>query len=304
MPGEDQKIISMSAGFGLRDNGNPGTDCKSAPFFGIALGGGTNQAAVEPKNLQQGVAFGGCPVQGDLLVSLTLAFDIGAQPLANSADAAAELGIRLRLGEIGKVFFGAQGFDPLLPGGDRSGGAIAVDDVHAQAAAIHVVSFGVSNDQAVALQQRFQGGQRVILQMFVANRIEGVARENLGQVMHFDNPDAFLVQETGYVGNERVRVFKIVEHSNRSDDAELFPMHRLSREEIVHDAVGSDGSFRQQIFGRLETNAPDSFDVVRTKQGSVVAADVEDAIAAIQARKSRGFSGDVREGPAHGGADS
>jgi hypothetical protein len=112
--------------------------------------------------------------------------------------------------------------------------------------------------------------------------------------MHLDDPYAFLVQEAGHVGDERVWILKIVKHGDGSDDAELLSVDRPRGKKIVHDAVGAGGRFGHQIFGRFKANAPDSFDVVGTKQGSVIAADVEDAIAAIQSGEARGFGGDVR----------
>src|ERR1700685_2793430 len=83
----------MGASFRFGDYGNPGADRKAAPFFRVALRRGTNQAAVEPKDLQERVAFGGCAVHGELIIAGDLAFDKGAQPFANSANAAAEFGI-------------------------------------------------------------------------------------------------------------------------------------------------------------------------------------------------------------------
>src|ERR1700684_1152019 len=142
----------MGASFRFGDYGNPGADRKAAPFFGVALGRGTKQAAVESKDLQERVAFGGGAVHGELIIAGDLTFDKGAQPFANSANAAAEFGIGPNLGEVGKLFFGAQGFEAIPAGGYGRRGRIAMDDVHAQAAAIDLVGFRVGPDQAGTLQ--------------------------------------------------------------------------------------------------------------------------------------------------------
>src|ERR1700733_8387425 len=146
----------MGASFRFGDYGNPGADRKAAPFFGVALGRGTNQAAVESKDLQERVAFGGCAVHGELIITSDLTFDKGAQPYANSANAAADSRVELVCAKIAKLFSGAQGFEAIPAGGYGRRGRIAMDDVRAQAAAIDLVGFRVGHDQAGTPQQRLE----------------------------------------------------------------------------------------------------------------------------------------------------
>ena len=101
-----------------------------------------------------------------------------------------------------------------------------------------------------------------------------------------------------------VGIFEIVEHGDGSDDAKFFAGYEPGGEKIGNDAVGAVGGFTGEIFGWLETDAADSFDGVRAQECAVVAADVQDAIAAAESGKMRGFFGDVRERGAHGGADA
>ena len=140
--------------------------------------------------------------------------------------------------------------------------------------------------------------------MLVADGVEGVAFEDQRQIMHFDDPGAVFHQQAGDIGDKLIGIFEVVEHGDGSDDAKFFTGDEAGGEEIGNDAIGAVGGFAGEIFGRLESDAADAFGGVGAQESTVVAADVEDAIAFAEAGKVRGFFGDVREGGAHGGADA
>ena len=179
-----------------------------------------------------------------------------------------------------------------------------MDDVGAKTAAVDFVGFHIGYGETVAREQRLERGERVVFQMLVADRVEGVAFQDQRQIMHFDDPGAIFHQQAGDIGDELIGIFEIVEHGDGGDDAKLFTGDEPGGEEVGNDAIGAVGGFAGEIFGRLESDAADAFGGVRAQEGTVVAADIEDAIAAAESGKVRGFFGDVREGGAHGGADA
>ena len=97
-----------------------------------------------------------------------------------------------------------------------------MDDIYAQTAAIHRIGFRVGDNQAVTLQKRFQGRQGVVFEMLMTDRVECVARQNLRQIMHFDDPHAFLEQHAGHVRHKIVGIFEIVKHGDRGNHAKAF----------------------------------------------------------------------------------
>src|SRR5208282_4663562 len=115
-----------------------------------------------------------------------------------------------------------------------------------------------------------------------------------------DDPYAVFREDAGGIGDESVRTLQVVEHGDGSDDPELLAGNRSRAEKIVDDAIGAvGGSFSRQVFGRFEAHAFYPRGFVGAEQRSVIAADIQNVVAAAKRDEFRRFARDVGKRLAH-----
>jgi hypothetical protein len=71
-----------------------------------------------------------------------------------------------------------------------------VNYVDAKPSAIHLVGLDVRHQQTVARQQRLWRAERIVFEMFVADRRKRVALQSHGQMVHLNYPNAFFHNAT------------------------------------------------------------------------------------------------------------
>jgi hypothetical protein len=124
--------------------------------------------------------------------------------------------------------------------------------------------------------------------VFMANVAEVVLIEHERQKAHLHDPQAVWMHDLPDIGDKFVWVLQIVEHGDGSDDfgATILQFGIVAEgfrcEEAGYQPIGNFLREHCQVFGGVDTDSVDTRCVVRCKQSTVIAADVQHCFASLQ----------------------
>ena len=163
----------------------------------------------------------------------------------------------------------------------------------ADAPAVHIVELGTHDLEPGGRQHPLDHGERVVLEMLVADRVEAVHLEHRRHVRELADPDPVGRQGLRDVCDERRRALEVVEHRDARDDpgpAVGIPLgERGVGEEVADHVVALGHGVPRHVRGvhPEERHLSRSIDIP-VEERAVVAADVDDEIARPKAAHGLG----------------
>ncbi len=272
-----------------------------AVLVGIAVGRRLDPQAVQAVPLEQHIALGGRAIDMNALAPGTDVRQQLHRGVPQPFYALLELGIGLASVQLHLEFADAQPPDevPLFRSGLHR--AYPVPDMAADAPAVDLVQLNLENFQPDPGHDLLKGTQAVVLQVLMANGVEGVAHKHERHVRHFKHPHAVIGQQIAHAGGEGDGIVQIIKHGDAGDDVDLFaPQHGCGfrrGEHRVRD-TGRRGNALRDVRGihpildeRLR---------ITIEQRTVIAANVEHAQISTLGGVRLGLLGYAAQMVAHG----
>src|SRR6185503_20195195 len=118
--------------------------------------------------------------------------------------------------------------------------------------------------------------------MLVTNCVVTHRFQHRRQITHLEVPDAVLVQDRRHIFHESERVFQVVEHCNRGDDARL-ANSKSAPKEFGRKEIQNYGNVflikRSELFcRRVDSNNGGAIFWIKGKQSTVVTSDIQDEV--------------------------